>query len=282
MKLNEFAGSWPHTRPVLKLTFYGWALTFVLALAFTPGTAMAQLPIMIIDDAGVFEGNSGTTILKLPVRFVGTQNQMVTGVVSAIPLTGAGFNTPTGGAQCGGSVDFQPFSEVPFTILPNTPNGTLTVNITICGNATIEPDEQIFVSFSRVVGADCTLEGTCNGVGTIINDDGPPSIRINDITVSTLERSPKKRHIYGEPASSQLIAGVGPLCHAGRDGRSGRGVFCRGLLFCDFRHADHSARYADRHDSRYNHRPRKRHVFHGLVHPGGQRHPFRCNREVHH
>ena len=56
----------------------------------------------------------------------------------------------------------------------------------VCGDTVIEPDKQIFVFFSNVAGADCSLEGTCNAVATIVNDDGPPGIRINDISVSTV------------------------------------------------------------------------------------------------
>jgi len=162
-------------------------LMFFLFIAQRPSTLLAQvLPFMFVDDASIFEGNSGSKILKLPVRFVGAQPNTVTGVVSAIPLTGTGFNPATGGAACGGNVDFVPFSNVPFSIPPNTPNGTLTVNITICGDAVIEPNEQIFVFLSNVAGADCSLEGACNAVGTITNDDGVPEVRINDISTSTL------------------------------------------------------------------------------------------------
>ena len=68
-----------------------------------PGIVTGQsLPTLVITDASVFEGNSGTKILSLPVSFVGAQNNTVTGVVSAIPLTGTGFNAATGGSSCGG------------------------------------------------------------------------------------------------------------------------------------------------------------------------------------
>lgn len=161
----------------------------LILLVFGSATALAQtaLPFMIIDDASVFEGNSGTsTILKLPVRFIGTQSLTVTGQVSAIPLTGNGFSPATGGSACGGNVDFVQFTDVPFSIPPNTSNGTFSVNISICGDTVIEPNEQIFVFFSNVSGADCSLEGGCNAVGTIINDDGLPAIQINNISVSTV------------------------------------------------------------------------------------------------
>jgi hypothetical protein len=81
-------------------------------------------------------------------------------------------------------VEFIAFSNVPFSIPPNTPNGTLSVNITICGDTVIEPDEQIFVFLSNVAGgAFCTSE-SCAAIGTIVNDDGPPTVSINSITVS--------------------------------------------------------------------------------------------------
>lgn len=168
-------------------SFLRWTTPVLLfiVLALRPGTAIAQAPpIMVIDDASVCEGNAGTRVLILPVRFVGAQTATVTGLASAIPMTGSGFNPATGGTACGGSVDFVQFTNVPFSIPPNTPNGTLSVNILVCGDTVIEPNQQIFVSLSSVSGADCSLEGTCNAIGTIRNDDGPPRITINDISTS--------------------------------------------------------------------------------------------------
>lgn len=168
---------------VLSFVKFSTSVLFIV-LAVRPGTALAQaLPTLVMNDASVFEGNSGTKILSLPVNFVGTQNTTVTGVASAIPMTGVGFSPATGGSACTGSVDFVSFSNVPFTIPPNTPNGTLSVNITICGNTVIEPNEHIFVSLTGVSGATC-LEGTCDGIATILDDDGPVTISINNISVS--------------------------------------------------------------------------------------------------
>ncbi len=154
------------------------------AALISTGAAAQAPPVLVIDDASVFEGNSGTRILSLPVRFVGAQSGTVSGMVSATPLTGTSFNPATGGAACGAAgVDFEQFANVPFSIPPNTPNGTLSVNIRICGDTVIEPSEHIFVFFSNVVGAQC-LEGNCNAVATIRNDDGPPTLSINNISVS--------------------------------------------------------------------------------------------------
>jgi hypothetical protein len=167
-----------------------WVMPLMLFifLALRPLALMAQtLPFMFIDDARVFEGNSGTKILQLPVHFWGAQPNAVAGLISATSLSGTGFNPATGGSSCGSSVDFVQQNNVPFTIPANTPNGTFFFNVTICGDARIEPDEQIFVALTKVSGADCSLEGACNAVATILNDDGTPNVGINDISASTLQ-----------------------------------------------------------------------------------------------
>ena len=174
-----------HTPPKqdrwLQLARSGIACFFSLLWAMS--AAQAQ-PIMVISDASIVEGNAGTRILSLAVNFSGPQAGTVTGTVSAIGLSGAFFNPATGGATCGAAgVDFEQFSGSAFSIPPNTPNGTLTVNIRICGDTLSEGNEHIFVSLDGVVGAQC-LEGTCNAIATIVNDDAAPTMSINNITTS--------------------------------------------------------------------------------------------------
>jgi len=148
----------------------------LVVLALNPGMATAQADALLIGNASILEGNSGTSVLKLPVSFTAgaSPNNVVTGTVSAIPRTCSSCSPATGGTTCGGSVDFEQFT-VPFSIPANTPNGTLSVNITICGDTGIEPAEQIFVAFSNVSGFDC-LSDTCAGIGTILDDDTPAII----------------------------------------------------------------------------------------------------------
>ncbi len=160
------------------------ACIFIVVLAFAPGRAMAQ-GIMVIDDTSAFEGSSGTTILKLPVHFSGAQTNTVTGSVSAVPLSIAS-NPAVAGSSCGPGIDFVSFNNSQFTIPPNTPNGTLTVNVTICGDTIVEPDEAFLVVLSNVIGATCTGE-TCSAVAVITNDDGPPGIAIADSAVNTIK-----------------------------------------------------------------------------------------------
>jgi hypothetical protein len=184
----------------------------LLVVAASVLSPMAQGQVlMTLGNASIFEGNAGTSILKLPVLMVGVNTSTVTGFASAIPLSGVGFNPATGGASCGGGVDFVQFSNVPFSIPPNTPNGTLSVNITICGDAVIEPDEQIFVSLTNVAGgAFCTSE-SCASIGTIVNDDGPPSMSIGNISVSepfsgtrTVSFPVKLHHTTSQPVSAHF------------------------------------------------------------------------------
>src|SRR6266404_7279900 len=123
---------------LLSCAAHGLLLVFVATLS---PTTQAQV-LMTLGNASIFEGNSGTSILKLPVNFGGVNTSAVTGFASAIPLSGTGFHPATGGVACGpAGVDFEQFSNVAFNIPPNTPNGTLSVNITICSDTVIETDE---------------------------------------------------------------------------------------------------------------------------------------------
>lgn len=162
-----------------------------IAACLMTGLATAQvLPTLIIGDArfsgdaSVVEGNFGSKLLSLPVSFAGAQPNAVTGKVSAIPLDRNPFNPATGRAQCDiEGTDFVQFEGTAFTIAPNTPNRSFTVNIRICGDIFIERDQHIFVFFHEVVGAEC-LEGTCSAVVTIIDNDAPPTLSINNIATS--------------------------------------------------------------------------------------------------
>jgi Calx-beta domain len=157
--------------------FSRWSKTVLIpiGLAVLSGTAVAQPPIMSMLDVGDFEGNAGTRNLVFTVTLTGPSATPVTATLSAISIFGS-----TGGASCAGAADFITLNQ-PFAIPANAT--TANFSVTICGDTTIEPDEQVFVALTNVVGAQC-FEGTCNGVGIIRNDDGPPSISINNISIS--------------------------------------------------------------------------------------------------
>ena len=170
-------------RQIIRGTRWTAAACLVIATGLLPGVVQAQATL-VLSGASVLEGNAGTKVLSLPVNFIGTNNVSVTGTVSALPLSGANFNPATGAAACGATgVDFEQFSTVPFTIPANTPNGTLSIGIRICGDTVIEPDEHILVAIVVTSGATCTAE-SCTAIGTIRNDDGPPTLSINSISTS--------------------------------------------------------------------------------------------------
>ena len=164
----------------------------VVAAVLLPSTAMAQNgPILTLTSATVFEGNAGTRVISLPVSFLfgGSNATVITGNVTATAPAGLFANPATGGAACTAGVDFIEFVNVPFSISAGATNeslaaGNVRVSITVCGDTTIEPNQSFAVSFTNVVGAVCTGDGSCFGTATILNDDGPPSIRINNISVS--------------------------------------------------------------------------------------------------
>ena len=163
----------------------GWrwlALASLLcATALRPEAAMAQ--VVVLSNASLFEGNAGTRVLQSPFNFIGGGSlNTVKGTVSAVPHP-LSTNPATSDAACGGNVDFVGFTNVSFEIPPNTPNGTRYVGIAVCGDTVIEPNQHIFVFATITAGGGC-IDATCTATGTIQNDDGPPSISINNISIS--------------------------------------------------------------------------------------------------
>jgi hypothetical protein len=169
---------------LLKWLKQGLALASVIVIStLIHPSAHAQPQLIGISGASVFEGQSGTSVMRFPIHFfipfsrTPTANlNTVTGQISAVPLTGANFIPATGGTACGPGIDFVQFSNVPITVAANTPIGQVAIEVTVCGDQVVEPNESIFVSFSNAVGADCA-DG-CGAIGVIRNDDGPPSISI--------------------------------------------------------------------------------------------------------
>lgn len=157
------------------------ALLIVSALHAAPALAQG---FIVVGNASVTEGNAGTRILSFPFNFQGgvSPANTVTGKLSVISLTGSSFNPATTGASCSAGVDFIGFNAVAFSVPPNTLNGSLMINVTICGDAVIEPNEHVAATVTEVVGAACTE--LCAAIGVILNDDGQPGITINNISTS--------------------------------------------------------------------------------------------------
>jgi len=167
------------------LTRAAQGLLFVVASAVWSVT-QAQ-PTLFLTDQKIFEGGAGTTsVIRFPLSWQGPTTARVDGFVSAAPApAGPLFNPPTPGATCAPGVDFISFSNSPFSIPANSLPGTLNFAVTICGDGAIEPDEHILLSVVLPQGGGLTcLTESCFAIGTIVDDDGTPSISIGSISVS--------------------------------------------------------------------------------------------------
>jgi len=126
----------------------------------------AVRPGLSIDDVTMIEGNSGTTTALFMVSLSAPSTQAVT----------VDFTTGSGTALAGS--DFVARSG---TVVFEPGESTETIAITVNADALNEVDETFLVNLSNPVNA---LLLDPQGVGTITNDDPPPSISINHVTVT--------------------------------------------------------------------------------------------------
>ena len=121
-------------------------------------------PTLSIDSVSHNEGNNGVT----PYVFTVTLSQASAQTVTVDYSTADGTATaPSDYNSAGGTVTFPP--------------GTTTKTITVLVNTDFvpEPDETFFVNLSNPTIATIA---TGQGTGTIVNDDFPPTININNVT----------------------------------------------------------------------------------------------------
>jgi uncharacterized repeat protein (TIGR01451 family) len=121
-------------------------------------------PVATIDDVSREEGDSGTTDFTFTVTLSKASDTEVT----------VDFATITNGAET--PEDFASTSGT-LTFAPGTTSQTITVTVT--GDVVFENTESFMVNLSNPQGA--TL-GDLQGVGTILNDDAPPTVSISDVT----------------------------------------------------------------------------------------------------
>ncbi|HYX27944.1 MAG TPA: FG-GAP-like repeat-containing protein [Pyrinomonadaceae bacterium] len=127
--------------------------------------AIAQ-PCLFIDDVTVTEGDSGNSTAQVPVRLSQASAQTVTVAYVTKQGTAIDGQDYVGG---GGAVTFQP-GEV-----------SKTIPVPIIGDTTDENDETFTVNLSGAVNANIS-----DGVATvtIADNDPPPSISINDVSIA--------------------------------------------------------------------------------------------------
>lgn len=125
-------------------------------------------PGLIISDASVTEPDSGSTNMVFVVSLVPA------GIGTPVTVE---FATAPGTATAG--VDYTAVTGT-LTFAPST--FSQTISVPIIGDATIEQDETFFVDLSNAVGSPIA---DSRGIGTIINDDEPPSvISIGDVSIT--------------------------------------------------------------------------------------------------
>ena len=132
-------------------------------------------PTISIDSPTVTEGDSGTTNLDFTVSLSGRSPNTIhldfnvgTGTATKEAIQGLRSNTDY--RLVDGSLTFAPGET------------TKTVRTTVFGDTKDEPDETVVVTLSGVIGGGIITNGT--GIGTITDDDAPPTISIGSATVA--------------------------------------------------------------------------------------------------
>ena len=124
-------------------------------------------PVLLIDDVTVSEGNTGTVNAVFTVSLSTVGSQVVT--VDYATADGTATTSDNDYIAASGQLTFQPGeTSQPVTVVVN-------------GDAIYEPDESFVVNLSNPVNADMSDP---QGAATILNDETPPSLAINDVTVT--------------------------------------------------------------------------------------------------
>jgi hypothetical protein len=122
-------------------------------------------PDISIDDVAVPEGNLGTPTAVFTLTLYPASTQTVT----------VNFATANGTATAGSD-----YTAVSGTVTFAPGSTTQTINVPVIGDLFDENDETFSVNLTSPVNA-TVADG--QGVGTILDDDGPPAISINDVSV---------------------------------------------------------------------------------------------------
>jgi photosystem II stability/assembly factor-like uncharacterized protein len=135
----------------LKLT---GATNAIIARAQGTATLINTTPLTLaVTNVTQLEGNAGTTAFLFTVTLTGAPHEQAVTIQYA---------TADGTASAAAG-DYQPLSGT-LTLNPYMTKATITVLVN--GNTTIEPDKTFFLNLTSAF-------GTAQGVGTIVNDDGP-------------------------------------------------------------------------------------------------------------
>ncbi len=122
---------------------------------------------IVVDDVTVTEGNTGAVAATFTVSLLSPSTSTVT----------VDYRTANGSAT-----EPADYEAVPLTTLTFTPDQiSKTVTVMVNGDTIDEPDETFFLNLSNATNA-AILDG--QGVGTITDDDVPPTLSINDMSTT--------------------------------------------------------------------------------------------------
>src|SRR6185295_19230282 len=130
------------------------------------------VPTLAINDVTVAEGNSGTTPATFTVSLSAVSAQTVTVNYNTSPSPFGNDYVATAGV---------------LTFAPGTT--TQTISVQVVGDTLVEPNETFNVILSSPVGANFS---DSSGLGTIVNDDGGPSLTISDPSNSEGSSGPRQ------------------------------------------------------------------------------------------
>lgn len=133
----------------------------------------ASQPCLSVNDASVTEGDSGTT----NAIFTVTMSAPSAHTVKVNYFTSPAF-LPSGATPATTGVDFE---SVPGTVTFLPGETTQTISIPVRGDLIDEFDQFFFVSLTTPINA-AISDG--KAIGTITDNDSPPSITINDVAVA--------------------------------------------------------------------------------------------------
>ncbi|HEX5936701.1 MAG TPA: Calx-beta domain-containing protein [Actinomycetota bacterium] len=158
----------PHRRPIRRLAGTTVALALLLLALPVPATA-APVPSVTITDVTVIEGTGGTATANFTIQ--------------AAPQPKACCPLQVSWATAPGSATAPDFTSASGTVSLAKGSAAKVVSVTVAGDAIDESTETFTVNLSNLVGTPGRLRDA-QGVGTITDDDQPPSLAVDDVALA--------------------------------------------------------------------------------------------------
>ena len=156
------------------------------------------LPALSVNDVAVIEGDTGNENARFTVTLDAASGRNVS----------VDFATADGTAQAPG--DYQARTGT-LTFAPG--ETSKMVNVQVKGDVIDESNETYFLNLSNSTNATIS-DG--QGIGTILDDDGLPSLSISDVTTGEGQSGHDSRELHGQPELTQRADGQ---CRLGDGGR---------------------------------------------------------------